>query len=376
MVLLSGLGLVLITTATQPVVPPHHPLYYTLRQGVWIALGMGLLFLTCAIPYERLKAWAPFVWGGAVLLLMLVLVKGHTALGAQRWIQLGPFELQPSEFSKVAVILALATYLDRGERLERWRDIAQALGVVAVPMLLILKQPDLGTALVLVAIVAGMFYVAGVPWLKMLILFPGGLGVAVLWIYLHLRFHLFIPMHQYQLNRLMIFLHPERDPLGAGFNVIQSRIAVGSGGLFGTGLFGAPPSQLSFLPEAYTDFIFAVIGEELGFVGAMAVLFLYLLLIWRALAITAHARDRFGSLLAAGVTAFFAFHVVESAGMAAGVMPVAGVPLPFISYGGSAYLTDAVGLGLLINVAMRRHAVPYPETTPRVVLYSTRQISE
>ncbi|MCL6562195.1 MAG: rod shape-determining protein RodA [Firmicutes bacterium] len=376
MLVLSGLGLLLVTSATQAIAPPHHPLYYTVRQVLWIALGLGVLFVTTAVPYERFKALAPYVWGLAVLLLLVVLVKGHAALGAQRWIQLGPFELQPSEFSKVAVVLGLATYLDREERLTRWRDIAKALAVVAVPMLLILKQPDLGTALVLVAIVAAMFYIAGVPGWKMLLMFPGGLAVVVLWIYLHFRFHLFIPMHQYQLNRLIIFLDPQTDPLGAGFNVIQARIAVGSGGMWGAGLFGASPSQLSFLPESYTDFIYAVIGEELGFVGAAAVLFLYFLLIVRGLSITAQSRDRFGSLLAAGVTALFAFHVLESAGMASGVMPVAGVPLPFVSYGGSAYLTDAASLGLMINVFMRRHAVPYPETQNKIMVYSTRQIPE
>lgn len=374
MYLLAGLSLFLIASATKTIAPSADPLYFVKRQVIWIVLGTLVIFAVVKIPYPRFKAISPYLYWVSMALLAFVLVKGHSALGAQRWINLGPFQLQPSEFAKIAVVITLATHLDRKRRLDRWRDLVSPLIHVALPMLLILKQPDLGTTLVFVAITAGMFFMAGVPGWKMLVLFPGGFLLIVLWIYLHLRFpHIPIPLHQYQLNRLIIFLNPNKDPLGAGFNVIQSRIAVGTGGLFGTGLGAAHASQLSFLPESYTDFIYAVIGEELGFVGSMAVLLVYLLLIARGLYIAVQAKDRYGMLLVSGVVAMYAFHVLESAGMAAGVMPVAGVPLPFVSYGGSAFLTDSAGIGILLNVYARRKAHSYKATVePPPVVYSNR----
>ncbi|MDA8192981.1 MAG: rod shape-determining protein RodA [Thermaerobacter sp.] len=375
MYLTSGLSLFLIAGATQTIAPASDPLYFVKRQIIWIVLGTVAVAVIAAIPYARFRQLSPVLYWGSIALLAYVLVKGHTTLGAQRWINVGPFQLQPSEFAKIAVVITLATHLSRKERLDRWRDLISPLIHVGIPMLLILKQPDLGTTLVFVAITAGMFYLAGVPALKMLLMFPGGLLAMIGWIYLHLRFpQVWIPMHQYQLNRLIIFLNPNKDPLGAGFNVIQSRIAVGTGGLWGTGIGAAHASQLSFLPESYTDFIFAVIGKELGFVGSMAILAVYLLLIARGLFIAVQAKDRYGTLLAAGVVAMFSFHVLESAGMASGIMPVAGVPLPFMSYGGSAFLTDAAGIGILINVYARRKAHSY-RTAGEVpaVLYSTKR---
>lgn len=351
-------------------------LYYFKRQLIWIVLGTLVIIVVTWVPYERFQKFSPYLYWLSILLLAVVIVHGQTRLGAQRWIQVGPFQLQPSEFAKIAVVVTLATHLAKKKTLSRWRDLISPLLHVALPMLLILKQPDLGTALVFVAIVAGMLFMAGVPIWKLIVIFPGGLALVVLWIYLHLTvhsIHIPLPMHQYQLNRLLIFLDPNKDPLGAGFNVIQSRIAVGVGGTWGLGLFGAHANQLSFLPEASTDFIFAVIAEELGFVGSMALLFVYLLLLARGTYIAAQARDRYGMLLAAGVVAMFAFHVVESAGMVSGVMPVAGVPLPFMSYGGSAFLADSAGIGILLNVYMRRKlAAPVSVPVASPVVYSKK----
>jgi rod shape determining protein RodA len=372
------LSIPIIAAGSQPWSPS--PLYYVKRQIIWIGLGVVTVFVISAIPYEKFKRVAPVFYWGAIALLLYVLVHGHTALGGQRWINVGPFQLQPSEFAKIAIIVSLARLLDRKESMTRWRDLVSPLVHVALPTLLILKQPDLGTTLVFVAISLGMLFMAGVPWWRLVILYGGGLALVVVWIYLHLHpgviglHHVPIPMHRYQLQRLLIFLHPNQDPTGAGYNVIQSRIAIGSGGLFGSGLSLNHATQFSYLPESYTDFIYAVVGQEVGFVGSVMVLFIYLLLIGRAAYIAARARDRFGMLLAAGVASLIAFHVLESTGMASGVMPVAGVPLPFLSYGGSAFLADSAGIGLVINVYMRRHVGTGTNTTASV--YSDTTVAE
>jgi rod shape determining protein RodA len=376
MYLLAVVSIFVIASATRSIAPPHDPLYFVKRQVLWIAVGTVVLLVATAINYETFKKLSPYIYWGAILLLLVVLVHGHTALGAQRWIQLGPFQLQPSELAKIAIIVTLATHLDKKKSLTHWRDLISPLVHVGLPMLLILKQPDLGTTLVFVAITVGMFYMAGVPWTKMLI-FPAGLGLMVLWIYLHYRFGIKIPiMHNYQLNRLLIFLNPNKDPLGAGFNVIQSRIAVGTGGLFGAGLTGAPANLLGFLPESYTDFIYAAIGEVMGFVGSVAILLVYLILIARAVYIAYQAKDRFGTLLASGVASLIAFHVIESAGMATGIMPVAGVPLPFMSYGGSAFLADSAGIGILLNVYGRRRTANYRPAVAKVPVVYSNQLPE
>ncbi len=361
MLLLSVLSLFIIGSATKPLLPAGSQLYFVHRQMAWIILGLITIVIVSLIPYEKFRILSPYLYWGSVLLLAFVLVKGHTALGAQRWINVGPFQLQPSEFAQVAVIVTLATHLSQKERITRWRDFISPGLHVLLPMLLILKQPDLGTTLVFVAITAGMLFMTSSFW-KWVIIFPIGFLTVVLWVYLHFQFHIPIPMHQYQLNRLLVFINPQRAPLGAGFNEIQSRIAVGSGGLLGTGIFTAHFNQLSFLPESYTDFIYAVVGEELGFVGSAALLLVYLLLLARGMYIANRAKDRYGMLLAAGVVSMFAFQVIESAGMVSGIMPVAGIPLPFMTYGGSAFITDAAAIGILINVYMRRSDPSYKRT--------------
>ncbi len=353
MLLIAGLSIPIIAAGAAPYSPT--PYYYVMRQMAWIGLGVITVFIVAAIPYEKFKKLSPLLYFGSLAMLLYVMILGRTALGGQRWIQVGPFQLQPSEFAKIAIIISFATLLDNRGSLTRWRDLIVPLIYVGIPMLLILKQPDLGTTLVFIVIAVGMLYMAGVPGWRLLLIFGGGFGLIVLWVYLHLTLHVPIPMHRYQLQRLLIFLHPGASPTVAGYNVIQSRIAVGSGGLFGSGLSLTHSTQLSYLPEAYTDFVYAVVGEELGFVGCVALLFVYLILVARAAYIAAKARDRYGMLLASGFASMIAFHVLEGAGMATGLMPVAGVPLPFLSYGGSAFLTDSAGIGLLVNVYMRRH---------------------
>ncbi|MCL8206727.1 MAG: rod shape-determining protein RodA [Actinomycetia bacterium] len=369
--LLALLSLFVIAAATASLLP-HDPLYFVKRQLVWITLGAVALAVTVSVPYATVAGWWKYLYGANLLLLGLVLVKGHSALGASRWIDLGPFQLQPSELAKVLIIVTLAQHLTRKTSLKRWRDLASPIAHVAVPMLLIMKQPDLGTSLVFVAILGVMLFTAGAPGRKLLLLFGGGLGVVVLWIYAHFHWtigHHPIPifMHDYQLKRLLIFLNPNQDPMGAGYNVIQSRIAVGTGGLWGTGLVGGHQNgQLSFLPESYTDFAFAVVADQLGFIGSVGVLLVYFLILVRGLYVAVNARDRLGTLMASGVVAMLGFHVLESAGMATGIMPVAGVPLPFVSYGGSAFLADAMAVGLLMNVYARRQDLVFRANPPPV----------
>lgn len=357
---LLGLGLLVLYSASSFLVPGQ-PLYFVERQVLWIAIGAVTATMVMRIPYGRFRQYTTYIYALNIVLLALVLVHGHSALGAQRWIPLGPFRLQPSEFAKIFIIIVLADYLDkRWGKIRRLRDLAGPLLYVAVPMLLIIKQPDLGTALVFVGILIGMLFLAGTPVRHLLMVFGGGFLAVVTWVTLHVRFpkQVWIPMHEYQLRRLLTFINPGLDPLGSGYQILQSKIAIGSGGFLGHGLFHAG-GRLTFLPEAYTDFIFAVIGEDLGFLGAALVLFLFLALLWRGLRIVTLAQDRFGALLAMGVVSLFTMHVLMNVGMAVGAMPVVGVPLPFVSYGGSALLTDSLAVGILLNVYSRRQNLQF-----------------
>ena len=376
MLLIAGLSIPIIAAGAASAPYSPSPYYYVERQMVWIVVGLITVFVVAAIPYEKFKRLAPIAYWGSVAMLLYVVVKGHTALGGQRWIQIGSFQLQPSEFAKIAIIVALATLLDNKPSMTRWRDLLTPFLQVGLPMALIMKQPDLGTTLVFIAITLGMLFMAGVPGWRLFLIFGGGLGFVILWIAAHLNYpHLVpLPIHHYQLQRLLVFLNPSGNSSGA-YNVIQARIAVGSGGLFGSGLSLSHSPQLSYLPESYTDFIFAVVGKELGFVGSVMVLFLYLLLIGRAMYVAVRARDRYGLLLASGFASLLAFHVLESAGMATGIMPVAGVPLPFLSYGGSAFVADSAGIGILINVYMRRQQVPTAIGSQPASVYSKENVS-
>lgn len=372
MALLSAIGLYAIRDASYTLTTLQDKLYFVDRQMLWFVAGGIVLAVLFAIPYTTLTKLSRYIYWVMFAMLAFVLLKGHTALGASRWIGTQTIQIQPSELAKVMIIVTLADHLNRKKSLKRWRDLLSPLIHVGVPMALIIKQPDLGTALVFAAILVAMLYMAGAPGWKLLVVFGGGLGLVVFWIYAHLHLmigqhHIPLPMHAYQLNRLISFLNPNADPLNTGYNVIQSRVAVGTGGLYGTHHLTSG-GQLSFLPESYTDFIFAVLANQMGFIGAVAVLFLYFLLMARGLFIAANAKDRLGAMIATGVVAMIGFHVIENAGMATGVMPVAGVPLPFISYGGSAFMADAGAIGLLLNVWARRQGLVFRvgETRPVV----------
>lgn len=355
---LMAVGVLVVGSATGRLVPGS-TLYYAKKQMLWVVLGLVAVGVLVAFDYTRLERWAMHLYALNLLLLAIVLVHGHSALGAKRWIDLGPFPLQPSEIAKILMVVTLAHVLSQYKgQLRHWRDLLRPVVLTAIPMALVMKQPDLGTALVFVGILFGMLYFAGFPGLRLILAFGGTLLLVVLLIVAHLKFGLPLPIKGYQLTRLLVFTNPNLDPTGSGYNIIQSKIAIGSGGVLGAGLFHNW-DQLTFLPENYTDFIFAVVGLELGFVGAVAIMLLYLLLIWRALRTAMASNDLFGSLLVVGAVSLWTVHILMNAGMAMGIMPVAGVPLPFISYGGSSLLANALALGLVLSVGVRSRRMSF-----------------
>jgi len=350
-------SLVVIASASRSALPTGaDPFTFVKRQAVWFLLGIVVFFIVASMDYSDFARYSRIIYWVNLALLFAVLVKGRSALGAQRWI--GP--LQPSELAKIAIIITLGTFLaDRKGKINGLIDLVPVFAHIAIPMVLILKQPDLGTSLVFVAITFGMLFMAGAPARYVLGLGLGGLATVVRAIWLHLNRGLPLPLKDYQINRLIVFLNPKLDPLNSGYHVIQSKIAVGSGGLWGKGLFAGTQSGLNFLPEQHTDFIFSVIAEETGFVICIGLLALYFLVLWRAVRIMAYSRDQFGSLLAAGIISMLSFHVLINVGMTMGAMPITGIPLPFVSYGGNSLITNIVGIALLESIAMRKQKIMF-----------------
>jgi rod shape determining protein RodA len=360
-VAIVGLGLVTIASATQVTSVPGEPnLGFVWKQLLGIALGTGTFLFFLFWRYEELTKYTRLVYVVNLGMLLAVLLVGHAAMGAQRWIQIGSFLFQPSEFAKLAVIIGLAAFLtEREGRLERFRDLLPVFAYVGLPTLLILAQPDLGTALVFVAITVGMLYIAGARPLVLGAVTLGGLGAVIAWIWAHLNYGVWIPLKDYQITRLTIFLDPWADFQGAGYHMIQSQIAIGAGGLWGRGLFSGSQNQLHFLPEQHTDFIFSVLAEEFGFVGVVVLLTLFFIVVYRGIRIAAQAKDQFGTLLAAGIVSMLTFHVLTNVGMAIGIMPVTGLPLPLFSYGVNSMIVTLAALGLLCNVWLRRQVIVF-----------------
>jgi rod shape determining protein RodA len=340
---LLGLGALYAATGD-----PGGSLATTFRHQLWwIGIGLAGMALVAPLNYNKLRVWAYFFYALCLLLLLLVLLVGHTGLGAQRWVNIGPFRLQPSEVSKLAVILALARFLAAG-RFRGSLGLREILGptlLLVLPLILILQQPDLGTSLMFLFIGGVMVFCAGLQLWLIAAVFPITVFLApILW----------RGLQDYQQRRILAFLKPDLDPFGSGYHVIQSKIAIGSGGLWGKGLFQGTQSELHFLPEQHTDFIFSVIAEQFGLVGCLLFLLLYTLLILRGLEIAYETDDTFGALIVVGVTTMIAFYVLVNVGMTTGLLPVVGVPLPFVSYGGSSMLTMWMGAGLILNVRMRK----------------------
>ncbi|RNC69898.1 MAG: rod shape-determining protein RodA [Desulfuromonadales bacterium] len=321
---------------------------YYVKQLYWIGVGLVLMVLVCSIDYHLFEDVAFWFYGLLCLLLLVVLAVGKTSMGATRWLHLGFFSIQPSEPMKIVAIMALARLMANYPGIGglSLRGLAAPLLLVGGPALLIMKQPDLGTAILVLLIACSLLAYVGVRISALVTC----VIAAVPTVYLAWHFHL----RDYQKNRILNFLDPERDPLGSGYHIIQSKIAVGSGGIVGKGFMQGTQTQLRFLPEQHTDFAFSVFAEEWGFVGCMVVLLLYLFLVLWGLHIASRCNDRFGSLLAVGVTAMLFWHAVINIGMVIGLFPVVGVPLPLFSYGGTSMITSMVGVGILLNISMRR----------------------
>jgi rod shape determining protein RodA len=351
-VVLVGVGSLLVWSATRVRLEnsgadPRALLY---RHVVNLAIGLVLCAVVTLLDYRKLRIYAPLLYLGSVLGLVLVLTPvGYTVHGSHSWFRLAGLSVQPSEFAKVALCAGLAVLLaERRETGDGFRraEVPQALALAAVPVGLVMLQPDLGSIMVLAAIVAGVLVVAGVParWVVGLALAAVGGAVAVA---------LSGVLSDYQVSRFAAFTNPALDPQGVGYNATQARIAIGSGGLTGKGLFQGSQTSGLFVPEQHTDFIFTVAGEELGLLGAGAILLLFAVLFWRVTAIAWRASDLFGALVATGVLCWFGFQTFENVGMTLGIMPVTGLPLPFVSYGGTAMFANLMAVGLLLNVHLR-----------------------
>lgn len=328
------------------------PQYYIKRHVLNIIIGLLLAYGTTLIDYRLLRAYTPFVWGAGILGLVAVLIPGigSTINGARSWISFpGGFSLQPAELAKISVIIGMAMLLAEArdkDSAPTHMDVVKSLIVAMVPMALIFLEPDLGEALIISAAVIAIIGVSGAPsrWVIGLLL------VGVLTGFVAVKAGV---IHQYQVKRLQSFVDPTADPQQSGYQLRQSRITIGSGGIIGRGLFSGPQTNGRFVPEQQTDFIFTVAGEELGFLGSGLILLLFGLFFIRAFAITQRTSDVFGRLVCIGVIAWFAFQTFENIGMTMGLMPMTGVPLPFMSYGGSSMFANLVGLGLLQSVHLR-----------------------
>ena len=343
------MSLVIIGSATHVNTPGDERYWYVARQGLFAAVNIAFAAFLMNFDYKMLQGYGNKLYIFNLIMLLAVMLVGQSALGAQRWISIGPISIQPSEFSKIIMIVSLATMLEeRVGKLNTLHDLLPVAAYVGVPFLLVLKQPDLGTSLVFMAIFLGMIFVCGINLRLLGGLFAAGIAMMpILWHFLK----------DYQKMRIMVFMDPNVDPLGSGYHIIQSKIAIGSGMLFGKGLFEGTQSQLNFLPENHTDFIFAVVGEELGFIGVVFLLLLYLVVLWRGVQIAKDASDIFGRLLAVGITSMLAFHVLVNVGMTLGIMPVTGIPLPLMSYGGSSLWSFSVMI--FIFVALCRNEKKY-----------------
>lgn len=392
-VALCLIGLLAIGSATyfQQLRSGDDPFSFVLKQFSSLLLALPGLALFAYFDYRRLKRVAPLFYLLSLIFLGAVLFLGRGGGGAQRWLMLGPLYFQPSEFSKIILIVALAAFFDRTRKITSVWQAGQLILLVLLPFLLIFRQPDLGTALVYLAILLGMLaYTGASPRLLILLstlllslllrpfflLWLIYLGTIVLILFLiraswqdwllifggNLLVGLALPLFwgtlkAYQQQRLITFLNPGADPYGAGYHTLQSVMAIGSGGLWGRGFLRGSQTQLQFIPEQHSDFIFSVIGEEFGFLGSLVVLGLFALLTWRIITLAGQAPDLFGGALAAGVVSMNTFHFFANIGMACGILPVVGIPLPFVSFGGSSLIMNFIALGMLQSIAMRRQKI-------------------
>lgn len=362
-----GTLLVWSATSTRDDLTGGNPRAYLEKQLFNISVGLLLMAAVVVADHRWVRVAAPVVYLASVVGLVLVLVMGSTINGSRSWLMVGGMSVQPAEFAKLAVIIGMSLVLAH-RAAGRWRpqvglvEVVLMLLIAAVPAVLILLQPDLGTMLVLTATVVGVLAVSGAPRRWLALLGTGGVTAAVVAVAAGV-------LKDYQVDRFLAFTNPDLDPRGAGYNVEQARVAVGNGGLFGQGLFSGSQTRSGFVPEQHTDFVFTVAGEELGLLGAGLVVVLLGVVIWRALAIATRTEDVFGRVAAAGIACWFGFQAFQNVGMCLGIMPVTGVPLPFVSYGGSSMFAGLVAVGLLQNIHLRAtEPAPRRYSAPRVLV--------
>lgn len=354
---LVGVGLWAINgiTAHDVTGDPH---YYLVRQGIFALLGVILFLVALFVDpelYRRYKWWVYGLMTGSMIFVILV---GEAARGSRRWIDLGFFRFQPSEFGKLLFALFLAAFLaDRAKKLDEWRTTGTVIGLGLVPILLVFLQPDIGTALVYASTIAGALFVAGTRWthLAALAAVVALVATAVLWFLPAGGIHVLKP---YQQDRILAFLDPQHDPSGSGYNILQSLIGVGAGGVTGRGIKESTQTNFNYLPEHATDFAFSSYAEQRGFAGGALLLGLYLLVVWRGLRIVTIARDRFSAIAAGAIVVAFLFQVFVNVGMTIGLAPITGIPLPFVSVGGSSMITNLAAMGVLLAIGARARARP------------------
>lgn len=339
LLLLSGMGLFILFSAS------NESVGMMTKQIMRLLLGFIIMFIFANISPKRYYEWAPWAFAIGLFLLLVVLVFGHVGKGAQRWLNLGIFNLQPSEIMKLATPMMIARYLSDHELPPRLMSLVVAGLLLIIPVLLIAKQPDLGTAIIIAISGFCVVLLAGLSW-RLIITFCslGGLLMPILWHF----------MHGYQKERVLTFLSPERDPLGSGYHIIQSKIAIGSGGIFGKGWLHGTQSHLQFLPAHATDFIFAVTAEELGFIGCILLIALFLAIFMRCLYISTQAQDSYTRLLAGSISLTFMMCATINIGMVIGILPVVGVPLPLVSYGGSSIVSTMAAFGIIMSIHTHR----------------------
>jgi len=354
--LLSLIGIMTIYSATRPPVETlNHPDFY-LKQILWLVISLSALVMVTLFDYQWFYRLSRYLYIVGLIMLIVVLIAGKTTMGAQRWIMLGPLTFQPSEFFRVVFIIAFSAYLTTlQEPLQDKTYIKSALLFALFPLLLVFKQPDLGTTILLFFIFVSLSLIKGINR-KFIAL---ALVIAIISVPF-LGQILWDRLKDYQKSRITAFISPEEDVAGAGYHINQSKITIGSGGLFGKGYLKGTQGPLRFLPEKHTDFIFAVYAEEWGFIGSVFLIGLYLLLLLRGLDTALKAKDEFGRLVAAGITSMFFIYLTVNVGMTMGILPVVGVPLPFVSYGGTALLSNFIAAGILISIRTRRYELFYP----------------
>ncbi|MGE5558263.1 MAG: rod shape-determining protein RodA [Bacillota bacterium] len=356
-----GLLMIYSTTSLTCKLKGQSAFFYVQKQLIFVVVGMVLTGAILLEDYRFSPRMCWFFYGATFFSLMLVLLIGVARGGAKSWFNFIFFDMQPSEFAKIGIILVLAKYLDGKESMHHLSALIVPFLIVSLPLLLVLKQPDFGTAMTFIAILFGMLFVAGARWWHLLVIVLIGILFLMGVFYAQQKFHIHL-VKDYQIKRLTSFLNPRKDEETRkrwGYQVIQSVITVGSGQFTGKGYLKSTQGRLRFLPAAHTDFIFAAFCEEFGFLGASFLLALYFFVLWRGLQIASQARDRFGSLIATGVVSMLLFHVLINVGMNIGIMPITGIPLPLVSYGGSSLLASLIGLGLLLNVWLRRQKIMF-----------------